>query len=220
MMFPSAIMTLTSLAGFAVFHSLFAGPRAKQAAARLVGEQAYLGLYRALYNAASLVTFAPVMLIVAAHPGPVVWAARGPTAWVLTALQAVSIAGLVYAGSQIDLWRLAGVRQALAYFGRETLPLTPERFVQNGMYGLVRHPLYLCLIVYLWAAPTMHAAQAAFALGSTVYFVTGGWLEERRLISDMHMTYLEYRERVPFLIPFLHVPSSRCCMSHAQTGGD
>jgi protein-S-isoprenylcysteine O-methyltransferase Ste14 len=219
-MFHSPILTLVTLAGFAVLHSLLAAPRTKQTAARLVGEQAYLGLYRALYNAASLVTFAPVMLIVAAHPGPVVWAARGLMAWMLAALQAVSIAGLVYAGSQIDVWRLAGARQALAYFDGKPLPLPPERFVQNGMYGLVRHPLYLCLIVYLWAAQTMHVAQVAFALGSTVYFVTGGWLEERRLIHDMNMTYLEYRERVPFLIPFAHVPSSRCCMSHSQTGSD
>jgi protein-S-isoprenylcysteine O-methyltransferase Ste14 len=81
------------------------------------------------------------------------------------------------------------------------------------MYGLVRHPLYLCLIVYLGTTQTMYAANLAFALGATIYFVVGSWLEERRLLAERGTDYLHYRARVPFWIPFVRFPPAACCMS-------
>jgi protein-S-isoprenylcysteine O-methyltransferase Ste14 len=203
---------LVSLAGFAILHSGLASMRLKANIRRRIGERAYLGLYRIIFNTVSVIAFVPVMLLVGLTPGPVIWHMSGRAAVVV--VQIVCALGLVYAGSQIDLGRLAGVRQLRAYIRGEALPLPPEPFVRHGMYGLVRHPLYACLIVSLWAVPTMRAAHLVFALGTTVYFVVGGTLEEHRLIAEMGETYIHYRAQVPFLIPFVHIPPASCCMAN------
>jgi hypothetical protein len=209
----SVIVVLVALAGFAALHSVLAAQRTKRAVTVLIGERAFWGLYRAFFNLFSVVTFIPLMLIMEYQPGALVWEARGLVGWGLLTAQVVSVMGLVWAGSQIDFRRFLGIPQARAYFNGDPLPLPPEPFVQRGMYGLVRHPLYLCLIVYLGTTQTMYAANLAFALGATIYFVVGSWLEERRLLAERGTDYLHYRARVPFLIPFVRFPPAACCMS-------
>lgn len=200
---PAEIVNvLLALTAFAVIHSLAAAPASKRAARALLGERAYHGLYRLLYNAFSAITLLPVLAVLAAGPGEVVWRAEGIAATLLTLAQVVALIGAAVASLQVDLWRFAGLRQATAYFSGDTLPLPPEPFVQSGMYGLVRHPLYLFSTLYLWTFPTMRAAQIAFAVGATLYFAIGALIEERRLLREFGAVYARYRCRVPFLVPF------------------
>ena len=202
-----ASLVFGSLAGFALLHSVLASTGMKHIVRRRFGERAYFGLYRFLFNGVSTITFLPIVVVMALTSGPVIWRASGIISGLLIVVQILCGVGLVYAGSQIDFMRLLGVRQMCAYFRGDALPLPPEPFVQQGMYGLVRHPLYSCIIVSLWALPTMRAGTLAFAVGSTVYFIVGSYLEERRLIAEMGGPYTAYRERVPFLIPFVHWPA-------------
>ncbi len=197
-----AILMLLALLLFGVLHSLTAAPPFKRAARALLGERAYHGLYRLLYNVFGAITILPVLALLALRPGPVVWDATGIAAALLTLAQIASLVGLVVTALQVDVWRFAGLRQAAAYLAGDALPLPPEPFVQRGMYGLVRHPLYLFSIVYIWTFPTMRAAGLAFAAGATLYFVIGARFEERRLAREIGPAYHAYRCRVPFLIPF------------------
>ena len=199
---------LLALASFGVLHSFMAAQPIKQRVRAWVGLRAYEGFYRLFYTAVSIIAFAPIWLWIMWNPGPTLWRVDGAGAWVLNGIRALSLVALYLAGRSFDLWRFVGLRQVQAYFAGEPLPLPPEPFVQRGMYGLVRHPIYLFSAIYLWAQPTMHAASFALALGSTAYFLIGGWLEEERMARELGPVYAEYRRRVPFIIPFVHCPRS------------
>ncbi len=205
-MWQTIFPILLAMAGFGAVHSLMAAQPIKQWAQNLLGWRVYEGFYRLTYTAISLVTFAPIWLWITWHPGPALWQTSGALTWALNGLRVLSLVALYLAGRSFDLWRFVGVRQFQAYWRGDPLPLPPEPFVQRGMYGLVRHPIYLFSAIYLWAQPNMHAASFALALGATLYFLIGGWLEEERMARELGPVYAEYRQRVPFIIPFVRCP--------------
>lgn len=200
---------LLALLIFGVFHSLMAAVGFKALMLSLMGERAYLGLYRLLYNIVSVVTFAPVLLWAAVEPGETIWSLDGAAAGIFMVLQAVGIVGLLISLLQIDGLRFVGLRQAAAYLNGDPLPLLAESLTINGVYRLVRHPLYLFSLLFLWFLPTMSAAALGLAIGATVYFVLGSLLEEQKLKQQFGEAYLEYQQEVPWMIPLLKLPRKR-----------
>ena len=57
-------------------------------------------------------------------------------------------------------------------------------------------------IVAFWATPEMTTGHLLFAAVTTVYIVIAIQIEERDLIAMLGNAYVEYRKRVPALIPF------------------
>lgn len=81
-----------------------------------------------------------------------------------------------------------------------------HRIVDDGPYGLVRHPIYTGLIVALLATAAAEGRVTALVGAALVIF--GIWLkartEERFLKVELdHDAYTAYCRRVPMLIPFL-----------------
>jgi protein-S-isoprenylcysteine O-methyltransferase Ste14 len=81
------------------------------------------------------------------------------------------------------------------------LPGAPE-FKAPGFYKLVRHPIMVGFIVAFWATPAMTMGHLLFAAVTTVYILIAIQLEERDLIDMLGELYLDYRKRVPALVPF------------------
>jgi protein-S-isoprenylcysteine O-methyltransferase Ste14 len=85
-----------------------------------------------------------------------------------------------------------------------TEPLPDSELVSRGAYTLVRHPIYLGLILCLWSLawgltnPRVGLLAAAVCY---VYFDRKAAVEERRLASRFP-EYEAYRARVPKLIPW------------------
>ncbi len=200
---------LLALLIFGVFHSLMAAVGFKALMLSLMGERAYLGLYRLLYNIVSVVTFAPILLWAAAEPGDPIWSLDGAAAGLFVVLQGVGIVGLLISLLQIDGLRFIGLRQAAAYFNGDPLPLPAEPLTVNGVYRLVRHPLYLFSLLFIWFLPTMSAAALGLAIGATVYFVLGSLLEEQKLKQQFGKAYVEYQQEVPWMIPLLKLHRKR-----------
>jgi protein-S-isoprenylcysteine O-methyltransferase Ste14 len=198
-----ALESLAAVLLYGAFHSLTAATAWKTRVAALVGERAFLGLYRLSYSMLSALTLLPVLAVMAARPGRTVWSASGITADVLLVLRVVAVIGLALALLQIDGLRFLGIKEALAYVRGQRLPLSPERLATRGVYRLVRHPLYLFSAIALWASPVMTEALLGFALGATTYFVVGSILEERKMARVFGLDYLAYQNTVPWLIPFL-----------------
>jgi protein-S-isoprenylcysteine O-methyltransferase Ste14 len=70
------------------------------------------------------------------------------------------------------------------------------------MYAVVRHPVYLFSLVFLWATPVMLVSTLTFNVTATIYFYVGSVFEERGLAALYGDRYREYQQRVPRLFPW------------------
>jgi protein-S-isoprenylcysteine O-methyltransferase Ste14 len=93
-----------------------------------------------------------------------------------------------------------GIRQILD-FGKTKKINPSEDLKRNGLLGVVRHPMYFALIVYLWCQ-TFTVAGIIVNIVLTVYIIMGTILEEKKLLLEFGDTYVKYQQEVPMLIPF------------------
>jgi protein-S-isoprenylcysteine O-methyltransferase Ste14 len=136
------------------------------------------------------------------------WSPLGGVIWDLdhTALRyglmGISLFGwviLYYSSFLINHFDLFGMRQVwLQLRGK---PYTPVKLNEPTLYKYVRHPLYVGMLMAVWATPTMTVTHLLFAVGVLGYILVGIQLEERDLISEHGKSYAEYRRRVPMLVP-------------------
>lgn len=200
---------------FALHHSLFARARVRARIARLVTP----ALERSAY-----VWIASLMLIGVCYwwrpiPG-VAWQVGAPWAWLLAAVQVAGVWLSLRSAAVIDIWDLAGVRQAAATRNPQ-LPTprprqpTPKQdwelgvgsweFKTTGPYGWVRHPIYLGWFLLVFAVGTMTMTRLLFAVVSGVYVLIGIHFEERSLRRQSDGAYDAYIRQVPRkLVPGLY----------------
>lgn len=193
---------LTSFIIWAVLHSITASGGIKQRVRYRLGEAAFQGLYRLLYNLFAGVTFIPVLYLLATQVTNIqLWSIPKPWIFLAYVIQLVGLIGLSFSLWQTDLWEFAGLRQALAYFGGQRKIARSSTLITGGLYGIVRHPIYFFSLLILWFNPVVGLATFIFNLLATAYFWTGSYYEERRLSAEFGDAYGEYKQRVPRLIP-------------------
>ena len=196
------IVTLTML-GYGLIHSWLASTHLKQYIRRLVGSQRYDGFYRLSYNLFAIVSLSPILGLIILRPGGTVWQATGiPTVFLLI-IQFIGLVGVMLSLLQIDLGQFLGLTQLMAYFKGQQLPLADEPLQFNGVYRLVRHPLYVFSLLVIWPMSPMSESLLAFNVCTTIYFVVGSILEERKLIAIYGEKYRAYQQLTPAFIPFL-----------------
>jgi len=78
-----------------------------------------------------------------------------------------------------------------------------DRVVTSGPYSLVRHPQYLGAILAHLGGSILVSASYALLFAPLYVLITYAisWKEERELCRELGQAYLDYRERVPMLIP-------------------
>ncbi len=121
-------------------------------------------------------------------PGPAGMAAR------LVGLLVLATAGWLAA------WGLRSIGRQLAS-PPEVRPDTV--LVTYGAFGLVRHPLYLSILL-LWAGGALALGSWLMAAGEVLLvpaFVARCRLEERLLVGHFGAAYQAYAARVPMLLP-------------------
>lgn len=101
----------------------------------------------------------------------------------------------------INHFDLFGLRQVFLNLRKKEYK--PLSYVTPMLYGMVRHPLMLGLIIAFWATPMMSLGHLIFAIGTTLYILVGIQFEERDLITVHGKSYENYRQQVPMLVPFL-----------------
>jgi protein-S-isoprenylcysteine O-methyltransferase Ste14 len=92
-----------------------------------------------------------------------------------------------------------GRKWAVLNFAGRVASAAPFR--TPGLYGFIRHPLYLGFMLAFWSAPLMTAGHLLFAGVMTAYILAGIWLEERDLLDFFGDKYRHYRARVAMLLP-------------------
>jgi len=163
----------------------------------------YDGAFYAITSGIAL-TFVVVLL----QPGgPPLFVLQGVSRLMVRAAALLALAGLIWSGHALkgfDPLGLGPIRQHLRGLPVEPFgfPFRAKPFVVRGPYRWVRHPLYSCIIVLLWADPGPRPGRLVVASLWTAWIYAGALLEERDLIAEFGDRYRRYREQVPILIPW------------------
>jgi len=107
-----------------------------------------------------------------------------------------------------DFLSFFGIRQILNFGKKNNSSKVIEK---NGLLGIIRHPMYFALIIYLWCQIFSVVDLMVNAL-LTIYIIIGTFLEEKKLILEFGDSYIKYQQEVPMLIPFTKPVSSRYIM--------
>ncbi len=191
---------ILAIALWGAVHSWMASLGFKEAVRRRLGEGAARG-YRLAYNAFSVVTFAPILLLVRFLPDRPLYTVPAPWLFIMLAGQLAAILCIIVAVLQVDAVAFIGLRQMIQ--GEEA-----PHLVTNGFYRWIRHPLYLFGLLILWLTPVMTRNLLVAYLALSGYLIIGALFEERKLLREYGAVYAEYKARTPMLIPLLK-PSGR-----------
>jgi protein-S-isoprenylcysteine O-methyltransferase Ste14 len=192
---PWTIIFAIAVYGFV--HSLLATLGAKAKARRWFGPGTDRW-YRLAYNFLGILTFLPILGLVAAYPGERLYVIPAPWSYLALTGQLLALLALFIGLLQTGIWSFLGFEQMLV-----ANPTTQSAMVTKGLYRWVRHPLYTAGLVFIWLTPIMSSGLLALNAGLTVYLVVGGYYEERKLVREFGEEYSSYQQKVPMLIPGL-----------------
>ncbi len=181
-----------------LIHSLLASGAIKAFLQSRTGS-AWMRGYRLGYNLVSVLTLLPCLWLVLILPDRTLYSIRPPWNLLMIAGQAVALLLLAIGFLQTDPLTFLGLRQ-LFEPDQGPVPL-----VVNGLYRMVRHPLYSAGLLILWLTPHMSINVLTVDLCATVYILIGAYFEERKLLREYGSAYAEYRSRTAMLVPGLTI---------------
>ncbi len=100
-----------------------------------------------------------------------------------------------------------GIRQIIN-FGKVNRINAQKTIKKKGLLGVIRHPMYLALIIFLWTS-TFNTLDILVNTILTIYVIIGTILEEKKLVLEFGNAYKKYQDEVPMLIPFTKRAMSR-----------
>lgn len=180
---------------FFVQHSLMVRPGFKRRAATVLPEQ-YVG---GLYTITSSI-FLLLLVGLWQKTDPVIAGASGIYFWFFRVTFLFSIFGFHWGTKTFSHFDPFGVKGLLKpeKYGE----INEQPFVAKGPYRYVRHPLYLCTLIMIWACPEMTVDRLLFNILCTFWIVLGAVFEERDLVKHFGEEYVLYQKQVPMLFPF------------------
>jgi protein-S-isoprenylcysteine O-methyltransferase Ste14 len=187
---PPAAAIVVDLALFSVFalhHSVFARASVKRGIEHVIPP----ALERSAYVWIASVLFAIVCAVWIPVPGRL-WLVTGPLRWLLVGIQVAAAITAVLAARRLSVLELAGVRQLWPQPADHAAAVLLDR----GLYGIVRHPIYLAWLFMVWPAPDMNGTRLVFAAVSSTYLAIAIPFEERALARTFGDAYTRYRRRV------------------------
>ncbi len=121
--------------------------------------------------------------------------------WFLRAVFFMAFAGINWGSVALSLNEPFGLSPILRYL-RGKDPQPSGHLIIRGPYRWVRHPLYLFSILFIWSCPDLTADRLLFNTFFTSWIIIGIFLEERDLVNDFGEEYVDYKRKVPMLIPY------------------
>jgi protein-S-isoprenylcysteine O-methyltransferase Ste14 len=126
--------------------------------------------------------------------------ADGIIFWLLRALFLICLAGFFWGVKSLGSFDALGVKALMRYISNR--PDKPQQIIAKGPYRWARHPLYLFLIIMIWACPVLTLDRLIFNIIWSIWIIIGTFLEDRDLHREFGSQYSEYSSRVPILIPY------------------
>lgn len=183
------------IAAWGIVHSLLASKMVKGFFSRALGSFV-ARFYRLLYNIFAVISFAPILLLMRISPDHTLYTVSVPWLFLMLAGQGLAALFLLIALLQTDALSFIGLRQISEGERSATL-------VTQGFYRLVRHPLYLFGLLFIWLTPLMTVNMLVEYISFTAYIFIGAYFEERKLLREFGEAYAGYKSRVPMIIPGL-----------------
>lgn len=188
------LINMGLLTAFALQHSIMARPAFKRILTRIIPieiERSTYVLASTLLLGAAVYYWQPM--------GVIIWEVTNPIAIAtIYTMFAIGWGILFVATFQINHFDLFGLRQVWLAFRGITYNHLP--FKTPILYRYMRHPLYVGMMMGMWAAPTMTIAHLVFALLSTGYIFVGVLFEEKDLEKALP-EYKQYKKDVPMFLP-------------------
>jgi methanethiol S-methyltransferase len=91
------------------------------------------------------------------------------------------------------------------FVGTQSLQQSPKpsTFKTDELSSVIRHPLYLGILVFLWGWFGFSGLLSSLVttLVLTIYIRIGIYFEEKKLVEQFGKAYQDYQKKVPMLIP-------------------
>jgi protein-S-isoprenylcysteine O-methyltransferase Ste14 len=179
------------ISAFSLHHSTFAREPIKRRLARLVPTRLLRSVY--VWVASGLLILVDVLW----QPvGAIVYHVDGWPRWGFAIVQILGLFLIARSVRAISALELAGIRNP---------KMTDEGLQTDGVYRLVRHPLYFGWLVIVFGASHMTGDRLAFAILTTTYLVIAVPWEERALEREFGQSYQRYRQQVRWrILPYVY----------------
>lgn len=184
-------------AGYGVIHSALIGSRLTDWLRRVMGT--YFAFYRLGYNLFSLVLFFVLFYFTKNVDSELVIKFVPPWTILQQGLLVASGVTIIWALLSYDVLEFVGIRQVIN-FGQSKAFGHPKIITKKGLLGIVRHPMYLATIVFMWSLNSTKV-DILVHLILTMYILIGIRLEERKLVKEFGSAYTQYQADVPALVP-------------------
>jgi len=167
----------------------------------------YYAFYRLFYTIISFVLLVPLIMYSVQSDQNII--IHYPMA-----LNLVRIA-LIFGSIVMVLWvfffnydplTFLGIRQILNTNKKNNSNLKGE-IKKSGLLGLMRHPMYFAVIIFLWCH-TFKMVDIVVNAILTIYVIIGTLLEERKLVLEFGEAYKQYQKEVPMIFPFTKFKTS------------
>lgn len=175
------------------FHSFLATAGVKVRLSRNLGLTPRT--YRQLYNAISILGLIAALLLNRSLDSDYIIPATGWTRWLGVVLAA---GGLIIIRSA---FRTYSLREFLGVKSESEGP--NSAFHTGGILNRVRHPIYsgtILIVLGFWLCDPKISSLVSVA-SILAYLAIGIQLEERKLTRQFGEKYIQYRQKVPMLIP-------------------
>jgi methanethiol S-methyltransferase len=193
---PAVLFNVVLFSVFALHHSVFARAGVKEWVRRTFPP----ALERSVYVWISSLLFICVCGLWQPVPGRW-WEVEGAGRTVLLLGQLAAAAFILVSARRLDVLDLAGILQVVEGERERTTPSLETR----GPFNLVRHPIYLGWLLFVWLAPTMNGTKGTFAIVSCFYLFVAVPFEERDLRRTFGAAYEAYSRKVRGrILPFIY----------------
>ncbi|MCX8028146.1 MAG: DUF1295 domain-containing protein [Thermodesulfovibrionales bacterium] len=201
----SVIITVLVFIVFASIHSILVANRTKSLIKEIVGERWMQRYYRLFFTIVSIVTLIMAAFIIFRLPDKEILRLTFPFDFTFRAIQFLGIIILLLAGRHFDFFEFIGIRQV---FRKDNLSdadiegLKKTGLITSGVYGIVRHPMYLAGILIFTFNPVITVNGITVTILADIYLIFGAWIESRRYLKLYGRQYEIYSQKVPMLLPF------------------
>ena len=189
-------------AGYCALHSYLISIRFTNLMTRLLKN--YYAFYRICYVLISFILLVPLINITGQIDNQVIKTYSLSLTIVRYVLISSSLLMFFWAFFfNYDSLSFFGIRQILNFWKDKKINPSDE-VKKNGLLGIIRHPMYFALILYLWCQ-TFRVSDIVVNIVLTIYIIIGTRLEEKKLVLEFGDTYVRYQQEVPMLIPFAKI---------------